>query len=272
MSDEFKFNSNQWHSRGYLPHYETHEKYQFITYRLDDALPKTNITQELINETPSTPTSSKSLLETPEITAQNQQNITPLEAPHVLSKNDQNINLLGAPQSLAASKNNTQHRKYIEDSLDHGYGSCILSNPAIAQEIISGWSYFDKKRYDLIAYVVMPNHVHLLIKAYDKWPLGALVHSWKQHATTFIKNHADIWKTYEQSWHNIHSKAARDCGAPSKRPHIWQREYWDRFIRDENHFKKTVDYIHLNPVKSGLVQQPQQWTYSSYNNLESKSS
>ena len=44
---------------------------------------------------------------------------------------------------------------------------------------------------------------------------------------------------------------------------VWHREYWDRFIRDQRHFEQTVEYIHLNPVKAGLVITAEKWRWSS---------
>ena len=44
---------------------------------------------------------------------------------------------------------------------------------------------------------------------------------------------------------------------------VWHREYWDRFIRDEQHFHQVVEYIHQNPVKAGLVPTPDCWNWSS---------
>lgn len=44
---------------------------------------------------------------------------------------------------------------------------------------------------------------------------------------------------------------------------VWQREYYDRFIRDENHYEKVVEYIRENPVKAGLVEHAEDWKFSS---------
>ena len=41
------------------------------------------------------------------------------------------------------------------------------------------------------------------------------------------------------------------------------REYWDRFIRDDDHLRATIDYIHRNPVKAGLCREPRDWPWSS---------
>lgn len=45
--------------------------------------------------------------------------------------------------------------------------------------------------------------------------------------------------------------------------HVWMREYWDRFIRDDAHLRATIDYIHRNPVKAGLCREPSDWPWSS---------
>jgi hypothetical protein len=41
------------------------------------------------------------------------------------------------------------------------------------------------------------------------------------------------------------------------------RDYWDRYIRDESHYQRVVDYIHQNPVKAGLCRSPAEWSWSS---------
>ena len=46
-------------------------------------------------------------------------------------------------------------------------------------------------------------------------------------------------------------------------PAFWQRDYWDRFIRDERHFDATKMYIESNPVAAGLVNNPVDWPWSS---------
>ncbi len=45
---------------------------------------------------------------------------------------------------------------------------------------------------------------------------------------------------------------------------VWQRRYWEHVIRDEKDFVRHVDYIHYNPVKHGLVENPEDWPYSTY--------
>ena len=127
----------------------------------------------------------------------------------------------------------------IEDALDRGYGSCLLEKDENAKIVVDSWRYFDGSRYDLLAYVVLPNHVHVLIRTYKDYPLPKLAHSWK-------------------------SFTAHAFGQGGK---VWQREYWDRFIRNEAHYYKVIAYIHNNPVKAGLCNEAQDWEWSSARDL-----
>ena len=137
-----------------------------------------------------------------------------------------------------------KRRKLIEKYLDAGYGSCLLGIPKVAEAVIENWKFFDGVRYELISGVVMPNHVHVLVKIYPNWALGKIVWTWKKYISKFIYQENVI--------------AASACGAPDK---IWQREYWDRFIRDEDHYKSAINYILENPYKAGLVKKPQVWPW-----------
>lgn len=142
-----------------------------------------------------------------------------------------------------------KRRNEIEKYLDSGYGSCLLQIPPIAQEVINCWKFYSGEKYELIAGVVMPNHVHVMIKTYDQWPVSKIVWSWKTYVTNYIRR---------REW-----EAAEDCGAPAKSlpEKIWQREYWDRFIRDERHFHSALKYIWENPLKAGLVKYEENWPY-----------
>src|SRR3984957_11455441 len=48
---------------------------------------------------------------------------------------------------------------------------------------------------------------------------------------------------------------------------IWQRRYWEHTIRDEEDFERHVDYVHINPLKHGLVMRVRDWPYSSFHRL-----
>ena len=54
----------------------------------------------------------------------------------------------------------------------------------------------------------------------------------------------------------------RGAGGP-----LWQHQFWDRFVRHAKEYTDRLVYMHLNPVRRGLVAKPWQWPWSSYNNF-----
>lgn len=140
--------------------------------------------------------------------------------------------------------------------MDIGYGSCILGEPELANIVIENWKNFDKQRYDLIAYVVMPNHVHVLIRVYEKNSLSKIVHSWKSYSSKKMRDYL-----------NMAGKLAK-CRTTALPDIGWQADYWDRFIRDEKHFSRVIEYIHFNPVTAKLCTKPEDWLFSSFNQFQ----
>lgn len=134
-------------------------------------------------------------------------------------------------------------RGKIEQWLDAGMGCCALRHPEVARYVQASFLHFHGERYHLHAWCIMPNHVHVLIE-----PLTDLA--------TIIQ----AWKSFTARWVLARNAELR-LGIPGK--NLWMREYWDRYIRDENHYRKTADYIHQNPVKAGLCATPDAWPWSS---------
>jgi REP element-mobilizing transposase RayT len=122
---------------------------------------------------------------------------------------------------------------------DAGHGACWLRDERIAARVEDALLHFDDQRYRLIAWCVMPNHVHVLIETWEDWPLASVVHSWKSYTA-----HAA-------------NQILRRSGD------FWFREYFDRFIREDRHFVNAVKYIEANPVKAGLARAPEEWRWSS---------
>lgn len=132
----------------------------------------------------------------------------------------------------------------IAHFLDAGHGCCCLREPVHARCIVENWHHFAGQRYYLHAWVVMPNHVHVLIEPLHGASLAAIVQSWKSYTAKQILAHSPAL-----------AKALRGT--------LWQPDYRDRYIRDEAHYRRSVDYIHRNPVKAGLVSSPDLWSWSS---------
>jgi len=144
-----------------------------------------------------------------------------------------------------------EQRKHIQEMLDSGLGSCILRQAEFARIVEDSLLFGDCTRYRLLAWVVMPNHVHVLIEQLSAWPLGKLVQSWRRHTSREIGR----------------LLCPKNLGSPSCTRHsstsIWQRDYWDRFIRDERHSLIAKRYIENNPVAAGLVLKSEAWPWGS---------
>lgn len=98
--------------------------------------------------------------------------------------------------------------------------------------------HFGGERYHLLAWVVMPSHVHAVVETLPDHELRATVASWK--------------------WYTGRRLAP---AMPGRR--VWPREYFDRYIRDEEHLANVIGYVHGNPVKAGLVAEADEWPWSS---------
>jgi REP element-mobilizing transposase RayT len=116
----------------------------------------------------------------------------------------------------------------IDEGLDRGTGSCLLRDPRNAKIVADALLHFDKERYELDAFVVMPNHVHALVKLFSEHPLEQIMKSWKGFTAQMINRRE------------------------SRTGPVWQSEYWDRLVRTPEHFAKYAEYIALNPTKAGL--------------------
>jgi len=120
-------------------------------------------------------------------------------------------------------------RQRVEKYLDAGHGECWLRQPDIARLAEAALLHFDGQRYRLLAWCIMPNHVHVMIETCEGFTLAGILHSWK----SFIANQANR--------------------RLDRRGEFWQREYLDRYIRNSEHYQQAVAYIEENPVKAGLV-------------------
>ncbi len=141
-------------------------------------------------------------------------------------------------KALLALEDERARRIKIEAYLDAGHGECHLRRPEISALVQENLLHFDGIRYRLLAWVVMPNHVHALIEI-SQTPLAEILHG---------------WKSYTGKAANRLLKRAGD---------FWQPEYFDRSIRDEEHLAKVIHYIENNPVKAGLAKSPDEWLFSS---------
>jgi hypothetical protein len=110
--------SKGWHARGYLPHFDSPETVQFVTFRLADSLPR-------------------------------------------------------AARS-AMHREDEIHR--IDRELDVGLGACWLARPEIASLVENALLHFDDERYRMLAWCLLPNHVHVIVEMLHGHSLSDIVH------------------------------------------------------------------------------------------------
>lgn len=127
----------------------------------------------------------------------------------------------------------------VEEHLDRGYGNARLREPRVAALVEDALLHFDGERYKLCAWVVMPNHAHMLLAPRAGFTLSRIMHS---------------LKSYTAKEANKLSGGAGD---------FWMPEYFDRYIRDAEHYARAVAYIENNPVKANLCRAPRDWLFSS---------
>jgi REP element-mobilizing transposase RayT len=190
--------------RGHLPHWEKDSATYFVTFRLADSLPR-SVLQTIESE-------REAIVKT---AAQAGRELSP----------DEHRKL----QRLSTVK--------IERYLDSGAGACRLKEPAIASIVASTLRHFDDSRYRLLAWCIMPNHVHVVARLFPGQALSSVVHSWK-------------------------SFTAKKCNASlGMKGSFWQREYYDHLIRDEDDLERVVGYLADNPAEAGLHDWPWVWLW-----------
>ena len=143
--------------------------------------------------------------------------------------------LAGLPDDLAL----VDRRRRIERALDRGHGEPLLAIAKVADLVENALLHFDGQRYRLHAWSIMPNHVHAVATPLGVNTLSAITHSWKSFTATL---------------------ANRMLGRSES---FWAPEYFDRAIRNRQHFSDAVNYAEMNPVVAGLCEHPEDWRHSS---------
>jgi REP element-mobilizing transposase RayT len=142
---------------------------------------------------------------------------------------------------LSATERESEYYKRIQSYLDKGYGKAWLKDRNLAQLVQNAILFNSEKRYTIHSWVIMPTHVHFLFTPNKNEKISDIMHSIKSYTS------------------NEANKYLRRRGT------FWLKEYFDRFIRNEEHFCNEIIYIENNPVKAGLCKYPEEWEFSSAN-------
>ena len=192
------------HSRGYLPHFKREGASYFVTFRLVDSLPK--------------------------------EVLLCFEREHAEALRQ----LPATATSEQAGEVHRELRRKVERYLDQGMGECHLRRPEIADMVADALRHFHGEQYLLDDWVVMPNHVHVILWPMPNFTLSEILKSRKRHT-------------------------ARQANLILKRTGntFWQRESYDHWIRNEDEKSRIRRYIRMNPVNAGLCKSPEDWKWSS---------
>jgi len=203
------------HTRGYLPHVKREGARYFITFRLADSLPREVLLK---------------------LQAQRAERLTRFYAQEAAARQ------LGTalPKRDALEAIERDYYRELERYLDRGCGECWLGRPEIAELVANALRFFAGERYQLNAWVVMPNHVHAVL-----WPMPT-------HTLSSIV----------QSWKRFTSREANKLLSRTSQP-FWQPESFDHWIRNDEEHDRCCRYVENNPVKARLRPAADQWRWSS---------
>jgi len=141
-------------------------------------------------------------------------------------------------EPILEEEDESLRRRKLEAWLDRGLGECWLLQPRVATLVEEKLRQVDGVQYRLQAWVLMPNHVHLVVDVRDT-PLTQLVKLWK-------------------------GGTAREANLVlGRRGAFWQEDYFDTKIRDAAHLAQAIRYVEQNPTKAKLVLDPREWPWSS---------
>ncbi len=123
------------------------------------------------------------------------------------------------------------HRRFstrIDRMMDEGHGECFLRNADCRDVLMESLRMFEGERFLMHSWVAMPNHVHALFSLPEGGKLETVVGGWK-------------------------GNTAKGMNAVlGRKGALWQKDYFDRMVRDWDHMFNVARYIRRNPVKAGI--------------------
>lgn len=195
------------HARGVLPHLKRQGASYFVTFRLAGTLPKDVLLR---------------------FKAEREAIIAQAQA---------------AKRPLTWQEQEELFRWYssrVDKYLDAGHSDCWLARSNIGEIVANAINFHAGQRFRLHAWVVMPNHVHAVLRPLPSWTLSEILKSWKG----FTGREAN--------------RLLKRTGTP-----FWQVESYDHLIRDDEDMHRCCHYTTMNPVNAGLCKQPGDWKWSS---------
>ena len=148
-------------------------------------------------------------------------------------------------------------RYYGQDHLHYLTCSCYHRHPWLAsaghRDLFSQILEEVRQRYRfvVVGYVVMPEHIHLLISEPERGTPSTVMQVLKQRYARRILRKKKRSSAQGELW-------------PDKEEHVWQRRFYDFNVWSARKRIEKLRYMHRNPVKRGLVNTPEDWRWSSF--------
>ena len=139
----------------------------------------------------------------------------------------------------------------------------IFTRPSFIIPLYDSLNFYRYQReFKLLGYVIMPDYLHLIL-----WPFGAatipdIMRDYKKFTSKRIIRQAEVEGIEE--WSAAFRRAGQETDRSTHK--VWQDSYWDVNIYSERFLREKLNYIHRNPVRAGLVENPEEYPYSSYRN------
>jgi type I restriction enzyme R subunit/putative DNA methylase len=191
------------HSRGYLPHVKREGASYFVTFRLADSLPQAVLLQ-------------------------------------FKRQQAEKLRAIRGDNDRAREELDREFHRQIQRYLDRGVGECHLKRPDVAQMVAEALLHFHEQQYWLDDWVIMPNHVHLILWPMPNHTLSEILRSRKRH--TARQANIILGRTGQT---------------------FWQPESYDHWIRSDEEKARIRRYIRNNPVNVGFCRSPEEWPWGS---------
>ncbi len=154
-----------------------------------------------------------------------------------------------------------EHKRFfatLDRFLDQACKRNELALPQVAAVIRSNLHHHHGSKYHLLAYCVMPNHVHVLFQPID------VVCNEENYVALDEVECPDGQSPLARIMHSLKSYTANEANRILGRSgRFWQPESYDHWVRDDDELERIIDYIIYNPVNAGLVARPYEWFFSS---------
>jgi REP element-mobilizing transposase RayT len=139
----------------------------------------------------------------------------------------------------------------------------IFTRPSFILPLLDSLNFYRYKQdFKLLGYVVMPDHVHFILWPFGPAAVSEIMRDYKKFTSTRIIRQAEVERI--EAWTSAFGRAGRETGRSHNK--VWQDSYWDVNIYSERFLRQKLNYLHRNPVRAGLVEQPGDYVYSSYRN------